>query len=215
MEIVAKIADLIGIIPVIIIFFKGFSLDKKVHIYIYVYIFSLLLKNALTALTGYLGIFNIYIYNWYSIISYIIIALLYRTEIKNQYIKMAILISIGVVVGLLYIDKDSFFDTQVIYFSRYSHNLVAALAIVVILIYFYQLIQDLPASDLTQYPLFWFSTGALLYYSGNFFSNLFISSTLNHSTSNRNLYWTLEVGLIFILTTCLSLTVWYLKPAKA
>ena len=214
METIADIADYVGVIPIAIIFFKGFNLDKKIHIYIYIYICSLVFKNLLTLFMSYKGIYNIYVYNWYSIIGFVIIALLYRVELKNKYVRIAILISIGVGVGLLYIDKDSFFDTQVIYFSLYSHNITAALAIVIILIYFYHLIQDLPTADLAQYPLFWFSTGTLLYYSGTFFSNLFINSTLNYSALNRNLYWTLEVGLTFILVTCLSLMVWYMKPAK-
>lgn len=209
----AYIADFSILIPIVIAIAKNVKFNSNTYRFIGVYGALILARNAITLIMNQLGIYNIYIYNWCSLLGFVTLAIIYSFAIKNDYFKFFAILCVLIVIGTSFIDSDTLFNTKTEDFNEFSY-VSEGLAIIFILFYFYQLLQSLHVPNLTRYSLFWFSTGVLFYYTGTIFSYLFIESTFNNTIELRQKYWMIDASLSTIFNIFLALTVWYMKPAK-
>lgn len=211
---IAVAADFSAFIPIIIMLINGrLKLDitqKLIHSFAII----IFLKNALTYIMGELHIHNMYIYNWCNLIQGIILTSVYVLLFKNSTFKLFAVFGITVSVIISLIDYESLFDVSTVNFNRFSYNIIGCLVIILILLYFYQLIQYLQVPTLTKYSYFWFSTGALLYFAGTIFSYIFMEVTFNSTIKMRQQYWMVDAILAIIFNIFISFSIWYMKPEK-
>lgn len=210
---IAIAADFSIIIPFIYLLFKGkipLTISDKL---IYVYIVLTLIRNIASFVTMMLGIYNIYVYNWYNLLSFGIIAVLYFQILNNLYFKMLVVFASIILLAIAFIDYGTLFNINTTEFNRFSFNASGCFTILFILFFLYELIRKLQVKNLTEYPLFWFSSGALLYYSGTIFPYIFVQYTFNNM-ENRNLYWMIDAALSIVFSIFLCFSIWYMKPSK-
>ena len=108
-------------------------------------------------------------YNIYTILEVTLLGLLYYQFIKTQVFRQIVLISIVVFDLLatyrLIADPHAYDDL--------SWSLSNALLIVYVLLFFYDLLKQPEIAVLTRYPMFWISSGILIFFSGTIFVFLF------------------------------------------
>lgn len=212
-KIISALADLSIIVPGILLI-KGGSTANKSYLIITYYVAITVFRNILTLITAQFGIYNIFIYNWHNLLAFVLVALLYYTILGNRYFKIFSVVTITVSTIIALFDYQSLFDIQTVNFNRFSYNTSGCFTIILILLYFYELIQRLQVPNLTKYPLFWFSAGALLYYAGTIFSYIFIENTFNSTIELRQQYWMIDSILAILFNIFLGFSIWYMKPAE-
>ncbi len=212
---IAIAADFSIIIPLLLFIVRR---PKKMPLYyklVVSFILLLFIRNAITFILGELHIYNMYIYNWGNLFSSVIIAILYYNLFENRYFKWFALIGMLISVIAAFLDYESLFNSMTTNFNRFSYNISGCFTTIIILIYFYQLLQSLQVTNLTKFSLFWFSSGALIYYSGTVFSYLYVNYTFNNpDLSIVRSYWMIDALLFIVFCIFLSLTVWYMKPVQ-
>jgi hypothetical protein len=212
-EFISVVADFSMLIPIIVLIIRKTNVRHTANKLVVSYILLLFIRNIVTFCMTQFGIYNIYLYNWHNLISFILIAILYYTILQNRYFKLFALISVFASIVIIFLDYQSLFDIKTVDFNRFSYNVAGCIAIILIMMYFYELIQSLQIPKLNTYPLFWFSAGALFYYSGTIFPYVFINSTFNNLEA-RDRYWMIDSSLSIIFSLFLGLALWYMKPAE-
>ncbi len=212
-KILSIIADFSMLLPIIVLVIKGRVDCHAANKWILVYIFLMFLRNIVTFCMTQWGIYNIYLYNWHNLLSFIVLAILYYNILQNRYFKLFALLAILALILISFFDYQSLFDIKTVHFNRFSYNISGCLTIILIMMYFYELIQSLQIPQLKTYPLFWYSAGALFYYSGTIFPYVFIESTFN-DLKTRDQYWIIDALLSIVFSLFLGLTVWYMRPTK-
>lgn len=172
-------------------------------------------RNVISYITMELGIYNMFLYNWHNIISSAIFGILYFSLLHNYYFKVLSVISIVLSIVASLLDYKTLINISTTQFNNFSYNIFGCFAVVLILCFLFELIQSLKIPKLTEYSPFWFSAGALIYYSGTVFSYLFVNYTLN----NQDLaivrrYWMIDAILFIVFCFFQSFSIWYMKPAK-
>ncbi len=212
-KIVAVAADFWIILPSIILFQRRAYLQSPLNKIIAIYVLLFLIRNILSYITMELNIYNMYIYNWANIFSGITISMLYYHLFTNKYFKIIALVGMIAAVGASFLDYETLFNVNTTNFNRFFYNILGGLVIACILFYFYELLQNLNVPKLTEFTPFWFSTGALLYYSGTVFSYLYVNYTFNNSDLGIvRSYWMIDAFLFIVFSSFLSMAVWYMKP---
>ncbi|MBC7890953.1 MAG: hypothetical protein H7Y12_01955 [Sphingobacteriaceae bacterium] len=80
------------------------------------------------------------------------------------------------------------------------------------LLFFYRLLNTLEATNLFRFPMFWFSTGILIYFSGTLFVYMFSSYivTAENYLTLRDL-WSLTTYLNIVFHLVLSVGIWHTR----
>jgi hypothetical protein len=213
---IALAADFSIIIPLLLLIVRRQKETPLYYKFIVSFVLLLFIRNTITFTLGELHIYNMYIYNWCNLFSSVIIALLYYNLFDNSYFKWVVIIGMLISVVAAFLDYDSLFNPMTTNFNRFSYNISGCFIIIATLIYFYQLLQSLQVTNLTTFSPFWFSSGALIYYSGTVFSYLYVNYTFNNpDLAIVRSYWMIDALLFIIFCIFLSLTVWYMASAKA
>ncbi|MCB0628320.1 MAG: hypothetical protein R2824_14660 [Saprospiraceae bacterium] len=92
-------------------------------------------------------------------------------------------------------------------FNSYSTAVEGLLIIFLILCYFYKTLQELRIKYLEREPLFWVSTGVLLYFSSNLFIFLF-TNYINSSTRALFIIWGIHAIFGILLNVLYTLALW-------
>ena len=213
-RLISHIADFSVLIPVVfaLLLFKTMAIAHldKLNKIVLGFVLLTLLRNVITSILARIGIYNIYIYNWYNLISFILVAVLYYLTFQNRYFKGLALLLLLVSVGIACLDLQSLLDVNTISFNSFSYHASGSFTILLILIYYFELLKYLPEPKLGSSPLFWFSSGALFYYSGTIFSYIFINNTFN-DLKLRDQYWVVDALLSVVFNIFLTFSVWYMK----
>ena len=212
---ISYVADFSVLIPVVfaLLVLKKSTIAhlEKANKLILGFVLLTLLRNVLTTILAQIGVFNIYIYNWYNLISFVLVAILYYLTFQNRYFKGLALLLLFVSIFIACLDLPSLVDVKTVSFNNFSYHASGSFTILLILIYYFELLKYLTEPKLGSSPLFWFSSGALFYYSGTIFSYIFINNTFNNLAS-RDQYWVVDALLSVVLNIFLTFSVWYMKP---
>lgn len=135
---------------------------------------------------------NNYAGDLYRLTEFTLLLILYYKILGNPRMFKTYLI-----LGLLYI---LFFVSNLLFLQQekinsYTNTISALIFIVLAVGFFYKLMQDLPALQIYQLPMFWINVAILVYFSGNLF--LFILSHYLVAIMKDNLmvYWSFHNGL--------------------
>ena len=179
-------------------------------------IIILFVKSVCVYVTSTFFIKNIYLYNWFGLIQALWIFGIYYFAYKNYKLKKSIIVLSILTIMLSFLESEHFFDTKTIMLHRVSQTVCGVFTIIIVLVYFYELIQTLQSEDLLKNSMFWFSAGVLIYSASTIFSYIYTEITFNSANFNvRRSYWTIEFTFRIIFNCSLALSVWFLKPQKS
>ncbi len=111
---------------------------------------------------------------------------------------------------LLFLIIDMIWISRIDQFNNYSTAVESLIIIFFVLLFFYKTLKELKIKYLEREPIFWFSTGSLLYFSSSLFIFLF-TNYVNSSTRALFIIWGIHGIFSILLNLFYSIALW-VKP---
>ena len=184
--------------------------------YIMAFVLVFVVRNAITAFIGEFYNYklnNLFYYNLTNAVAfYLILAIDHQLVFTQSYRKLFKLFGIlfGVCV-VLDVFNGTLSDLNTGLWGIYTYPASVILIILVILLYFYDLVKGMRVFQITTYPFFWFNAGALVFYSGSSIIHILTSETFNQPPDIATNYWLLEAVLAIIFNCMIAISVLYSK----
>lgn len=184
-------------------------------------IFKLVLLALATELLAYLTVFiadylgiairnNLFLVHISTVISFILISQIYRRELTTLVARKNFnLLIIGFTV---YAVLNSIFVEPITQFNDIARTVSGLFIISFTLLYFYKLLQELKVQRLEKEPMFWLSTGLLLYFSASLFIFLF-GNYIRPSVKLSFTFWGIHAIVNILLCVFYAIALW-IKPLK-
>lgn len=199
-------------IPLIIGLSKFRSLNYTQKLLFYLVIASSITETVVYVLSEF-QLPNIAVYNIYTFANFNIIFSIYLTQVspkrKNAMIGLQIAFNLFMIINAIFIQS----------FQAYNSYAILSMSVIFMslaLNYFYKLLKEVKHQRLEKNPLFWLSSGLVVYYSGTLILFLFINQISNADQSNIDLHlasWGINSIFILLIVTSYSLTLW-VRPTK-
>ncbi|WP_181842421.1 hypothetical protein [Emticicia sp. BO119] len=210
----STVSEVSILIPVAIILLKRKYLGTELRI-LAAYVVITLIRNIfgvtsdILYFTGLNNYHTLFYYNWHSILGFYIIAFLYFRLLhhRNWKIFIVVVCCIFTFISLLEIPSGSITDIGTSIFNNYTYTASSLIVLIIVLAYFYQLLQDLKVENITKFPYFWVSVGLLFYFGGNLFVNLFLIKAAK--TTNQMTWGIINSALSILFHFTISLAFWY------
>jgi len=154
----------------------------------------------------------LYLYHFYQPFSYVLIAYVYSTFIKTRWKKKLIRFSIPGFVIMCFLV--TLFVQPLHTVNSYATMTSAALFVFLALFYYYELLTNDETTNLTSKPLFWNSTGNLIFYAGIFFLEGFVSYFINYAPELGKKLMFINYFLNFALYTFYSIGFLCTRPNR-
>jgi hypothetical protein len=145
------------------------------------------------------------IYHIYAVLEFFLILRIFKLELTNLFSKY--------VFNVLFIMFASFaVINAVVWQSVYMFNsnvttVSSFLIVVLVLVYFYSLLQKENLEPLGKTPIFWISTGMMLYFSTNLIL-FFITKNETFVFEYRYTFWSIHAGVNIILFCFYTYALW-------
>lgn len=97
--------------------------------------------------------------------------------------------------------------------DTFAHSITNISMIAIVLMFFYQLLNNLAIENLFKYPHFWIAIAVLIYFSGIFFMDIFAEYIAFNKDINIAKYWDIKEYLTFIHRVFLALGFWFSKTS--
>ncbi|WP_147322839.1 hypothetical protein [Emticicia sp. C21] len=211
----STVSEVSILIPVAIILLKRKYLSTELRI-LTAYVVVTLIRNFFGVTSDILYFagtgknFNtLFFYNWHSIIGFYIIAFLYFRLVNHKYWRVFIIVACCIFTFFSALEIPSGAITHITTgsFNNYTYTASSLIVLVIVLAYFYQLLQDLKVENITKFPYFWVSVGLLFFFGGNLFVNLFL---IKAAKSTTQVSWgIINSALSILFHFTISLAFWY------
>jgi hypothetical protein len=166
------------------------------------------LGEAVSYITSYLNVPNLYILHLYTILEFNIIALFYFAFFGTFYPRPLVP---GIMVGFTVLAiLNSLFLQPLNGYNTYARGLEGLLVIALAVLCFYKMLTELTEKRIDRHPVFWINTGFLLYFAGSLFFLILSNALL--SNSNRTLILTvfgLHALLMVLMHLLISVGLWF------
>lgn len=167
----------LGLFPLIVGLSKFRKLDKSMRLLLLLLGISFL-TDLYSRILGIIGISNLHIFHYYTLIEYTLLAMIFSHWQENRLIVMALRISIPVFYLIWIIAKYSFEEFNK--FDNYTTTLEGIILLIASTKTLYSLINNGENEAIKDYR-FWVSSAVLLYFAGNII--LFSTSkVITHTT---------------------------------
>lgn len=156
---------------------------------------------------------NLFLMPIYTVGELALLALLYRQVLQSAAFTRWMPWLVGAFAAYALLDS---LGAEVLRWHQPGQQLIQSLLILgMVGLYFRQLLHELQAVRLSREPLFWVSTGLVLYFVGYLNIALFSNYMLRHYSLqfNRNI-WTIHSGLAFVLHSCYCVALGLRQPAS-
>jgi hypothetical protein len=210
-RLLSYLAILVAVLAGIIALIRFRQLPRKLHYLAVLAIFELPLE-----LLG-LGLLltkrsNLFLMPIYTIGELGLLALLYQRTLESSAFSRWVPWAVGSFTT--YTILDSFFGPGLHWFRPWQQILQSLLILTMVVLYFLKLLNELRVNHLAREPMFWVSTGLLIYFLGYLQIALFSNYLLQHYSVqfNRNV-WAVHTLLSIVLHSCYCLALW-MRPQK-
>lgn len=154
----------------------------------------------------------LYLYHFFNPFLYVLVAYIYSTVIKTGWKNKLIRFSIP---GFLVLSLLLTLYVQPLHtVNSYATMTSAALLVFLSLIYYYELLKNDDITNLTSKPLFWISTGNLIFYAGIFFIEGFVSYFIKYAPDLGRKLMFINYFLNFVLYTLYSIGFLCTRPGR-
>jgi hypothetical protein len=135
---------------------------------LYLKAFALLLVlTTIIEITGHFTKNNLWMFNLFGIVEFSTIILIYRSLFISSKLKK-LLLFFTILLGLGYLTSWVFFQ-GLNTFNNYNIAFSCVLVTITVLLYYHQLLKYNNPEPLVRVPMFWISTGILIFYACNIF----------------------------------------------
>ncbi|UTA69581.1 MULTISPECIES: hypothetical protein [Emticicia] len=209
----STVSEVSILIPALIILFKRKYLSAELRI-LAVYVILTLIRNTFgvtSDLLYYSGLKNfntLFFYNWQSVLGFYLIVWFYYRLLHYKYWRLFIISAsfIFTICAILEIPSGSLTKLNTGSFNQYTYTASSLIILVIVLAYFYELLQDLKVENITKFSYFWVSVGLLFYFGGSLFVNLFL---VKAAISTTQITWGINSALSFVFHFTVSLAFYY------
>ena len=155
---------------------------------------------------------NLFLMPIYTIGELGLLALLYHRTLESSTFTRWIPWAVGLFT--IYTIFDSLLGPGLHWFRPWQQILQSLLILLMVGLYFLKLLNELRVKRLTREPMFWVSTGLLIYFLGYLQIALFSNYLLQHYSVqfNRNV-WLVHTLLSIVLHSCYCLALW-MRPQR-
>lgn len=165
---------------------------------------------------GFYGLFYgeqaLYLYHFYNPLAYVLVAYVYSTVIKTSWKKKLIRVSIPAILVMSFLF--TLFLQPLHTVNSYASMTIAALFVILALFYYYELLNSHETTSLTSNPLFWISTGNLIFYAGIFLLEGFVSYFITYAPELGKKLMFINYFLNFVLYTFYSIGFLRTRPNR-
>ena len=200
--VLSTIGSLSAILPATIGVFRSRSLDNKLRLLLF-YCSIIAIKEIVSVFLAQNGYRNLEVYNISNIVDSIPLFLIYYLEFSNKTLKKTIIIFIAIPTLFSIYNIISLQGYEV--FNTYSISIVNLFKILATLLYFYNILKKAENLNLIKTPLFWISSGLLIYSVGTFLIFSLYDVHLQFPTGVRRLVWSINSLLYIFLNIIFSI----------
>lgn len=208
-DILAGISVVVTLLPLTMIIYRKAYIDPSFRLLLFFLIFKLLIDLAMFHLaaerSNNLVLFNISVMIRYALLSGMFYFKFEHEVIRRCLIPLSVIFSIFTLWDIWQCNEN-LSNLHLHRLVQYSATAESILMILIVLMYFYELIRSLKIPNLLTFPFFWVCAGLLLYYS----SMVFIAPALHYATqwnSMMNLGLLERIPYIFEIVSILLFTV--------
>lgn len=169
---------------------------------------SLIAEFGALFIVKYFKTSNLPLLHVFTIVEFVLIAYLYRPLMEQLFSKKGFY---TIVIGFSTLSVlNSLFHENIFQFNTYARALQSLLIILLTLFYFFNTLKRLVEKKLEESPLFWISTGLLLYFSSSLFIFIY-SNVLFGVGKNSHAIWGIHAIFSLVLYIFYSIALW-VKP---
>lgn len=155
---------------------------------------------------------NLFLMPIYTVGELVILGLLYERNLRSAFFTRALP---WILTGFTaYVVVDSLSGAVLHWFRPGQQVLQSLLVLGMVVLYFRKLLNELRVRSLEREPMFWVSTGLVIYFLGYLQIALFSNYLLSHYSAQFNInVWSVQVLLSIVLHSCYALALW-IRPPK-
>ncbi len=187
---------------------------KKLSVSMHILLLLLLYSSINTAVTSWLaikGINNLLFINIFTLVELTLLGWVFHRVFESRGLKGFTMVAILACAAFSVINL--FFIQGLSAINSYSLALGSMLLTVLALLFYYKIFREEKVQRLERYPLFWLSSGVLLYFAGNLFVFLFSSYVLSDSPNALYAEWSIH-SVLYIMTNLIYTAAFWLSPQK-
>jgi len=173
--------------------------NRRHQYYVRILLFGLIISAITDIINQFVFVSNRWnsaiLFHGYTVLEFIIYALLYQHFFHNPHIKKGI--KVIIVLFLIFKVIDVTLISNIKEHDTLAMTLESIVMITFGLLYFDQVLKEMAIPNLERYPVFWINSGILIYFSGSLFLFLFSDFIFN----NRMSYWS-----FWPIHSCLTIT---------
>lgn len=170
-----------------------------------------LVSNAVQITLALQRIPNLFIAHFYVLVEFVFLMLIYQQSLNKSLSAWWVRLSLVGFVAFSLVN--AFYIQGLSANNSYQRTLEAVMVIAWILFYFYKTMQELKVQKISKEPMFWFSSGALLYFAGTLFIYLFSNYLLRYSKSLAVAIWAAHAFFLIIFYISTAVALW-INPKK-
>lgn len=201
---ISFIADLIILLPIIIIYINRQYLTKELKI-LSVYVILIFIRNIIGLVYNllYLG-YNYYVntvfyYNLANIVGFYLIAYLYILLLKDVFLKYVIYGLIVVFTIFSFLDiANGTLSINSPEFNKYSYLVSSILITILAFVHLYKILKELQTENILTFSYYWLSASFLLYFSCTFYMYLFVKNIISDTKVDPMILWQID-NICFII----------------
>lgn len=133
------------------------------------------------------GMNNLLLFNVFTLVELTLFGWVFHKVFESR--SMKTLITVGVLACVAFAVINLFFLQGHSAINSYSMALESTLLTLLALLFYYKTFREEKVQRLERYPLFWLSSGVLIYFAGNLFLFLFSNYVLTESDSLGRAEW--------------------------
>ncbi len=209
-ENLSLISSFIAVIPLLLAIFNLKKLSKIQTKLVYILVIVLVVESISSILWNQ-KINNLPLYHFYTVIEFLLIINIFMTALSGVFSKLFFLIVS--IVFIVFAIVNTLFFQDLYTFNSNATSVLGILVIFFALSYFYALLKEMKYNALETNPMFWISSGFLIYFSSNLILFYINNSLFKGSTEASYLVWGLHAIINIVLTIFYTIAIW-VKPKE-
>jgi len=209
-EPLSHLATLSGLFALFMFLIHRNNLTKSIRALYLLTVYSCLADLSSFVLQRF-RINNFFIFHITSIVEIFCFCYFFYFLLENDKIKRSVLISL---VVLLFVELMDAFYIDGLENPNALFSLFEAISFKIFsLLFFYQLMKNIPQKNILNYSLFWINSGILIYFAGNLFLFIFSKILLKEHAIPFSHIWMINSFLYLVYNIFISIGVW--KSSKS
>jgi len=208
LEVLKLVSGGSSLIPAVASLFRWLLLVRRFPALL-AYVWLVVLVEGLGMYANFAGVkSNTILYNCFSLGELTLLGLLYHRQFDRSGLRA---LALGFIAG--------FWGLALYRFAPNPHaddslviSVESLMLIALVLLYFYRLLHNLEATRLSRFPMFWFSAGILMFFSGTLFIYMFSEYLVKNKNFPRfNALWNVSYYVNVVFHLALTVGIYHVR----